>query len=1592
MVRRTIPLPSGAVTDRVSRTDIQGHRRVAGLENAIGLFVHGSGPGPDRSQRPIPLFFQLLDPERHELGFAPGDRCYEVLSDDQGRFDLPRSLPPILSVAQPGDEPDFPSHLVVVRHAHTEGAFELLHDVIEGGFQFHLEEFLNLAHALATVLEFLHGHGIVHAQWNARSVLCVPREAPESAFGDTASHRYLVLNTGVRFRDPDAVPRECLERGYFPEETLRTKRGMPEAATLDLGADVYCFSAFLRDVFQRATAVEDLTRQATRIRERFVTAMIRSGTECDTRVALAKEQEILDHLYTIKSRIESLIERGLRTRTERSSAATLAGGYRDLQEKTERYSRLLLESPSPTNVFGNELAGYVPYRITVKPAVCNSFEESTVAISGAALPSEVVRVSLGESDVLLEPSEIEEPGRRLRVSIPQGLPAGEHQILINNRRADQPLCVVSPTWSAVVPESVRQPWPGFGPIAVEIRARDLPSRLDFRLVAEGSEVAVTDLLAAEHEEASDPGEARAPLPSAPAFVDATAMTRESGADGERIRLEFPEDSPVGPHAIRCNGLDTGLRFRVDDPLPEPVLVEGGVSPGEVSNHREQRVTLSGRDFHEKMIVDLGEDRPAALGFELVGNRGREATLLVPEGTPPGDYPLRINRKESGVELRIHAPRWTAVSPGSVVLRRRQKGAPSITVSGANLPEIDPDRGDAYSLRTRTGKEIAGAVLEAREAEEGKSHTLVLSPRLRRGKARLAFGGADTRLRLRVRRQLPRGVWVVIALGLLGALGVAGHQLARALAPEITALDRQRVFNFHDTTVSLSGRRLERITLEEVDGTHTATIPLEAPEAEGEEGDEGRYRFSVDGFTPGEYRLVPHATILRGEPAAEPLTIASPRFELEPAVVDRLERSELVLSSASGFPIETIETPTLTLRRATPSVEQALEEDAPEPGLDFPLDGAGRFVIEAGALRPEQEGEYEVLLDGTALDASLSASGDALAVRVIGYRVTAIEPNPVTAASDESIEIAVRGERVPADLRLALVAGDTVSSTLQSDGSERFTGTAEPGSYALAWELATDDLETIAGVALAVHPPPRVTGVAPGTVRPGVPVDLRFTGLNLRRAGSIALRHTGATSVVELAVEPDRVLQTDVEAEYATRVVLDETGRYSVAPGEGVFLEVAEDCAALLEQYLADASVRVRLVSCLADRRVPADLRRQGADLFFDQGYFAAALALYRDLADLKSRFRTAFLRHFVESAADVELAVRDGDLPTSPYMQAAVALGWVPGRTGAPPVGSGNTWDVDFVRGHLAADPEPAIEAFELAIAKKRQAAADRAVTEFEPALDGLAAAYLDHAAVLLERGSPLRARETLEDAFFATQEHIERLGDDARSFCHFLRGHMTLWYAGGDEAAAASLRQGLESGAGGYALLCRRYLEVLGAVEERASGPRMTFSGFWGAFLTATKHYRGVRRAASAGILTEIYDFGVAIDAEERAASVELHEAVRNLETSRVIADPFARLALLFYLRNAQRLSWPGQEGGERATEHRRELLDLGLREDERAIRDLYLLEAQIRPLEPAQIAALRRDEVTRLGETLTRVEGSRLPAGFGPRVAALREVIGSR
>ncbi|MBI4583546.1 MAG: serine/threonine protein kinase [Planctomycetes bacterium] len=1567
-------------------------RPITGLENAVGKFFHGLAPGPHGPEKPIPVFLQLLETETFGLNFSLGDPAYQVLANDQNRFALPRALPPILSLLAPGEDENPSGSWAIIRHAYSEGAFQLLHDAVSSGYRFPLKEFLRFSETLAEALSFLHGEGIAHGQWNCRSILCIPLEPSKSPFDDVRTYRFDLLNTGVRFLKPEAIPEEFLGHGYYPPELFLASSKAPDFDAYDLETDVYCFSAFLRDLFQRATSFEDLAKQAAKIREHLSKEMLRRGQAARPELLSQKEQEILDHLYTIKAKTESIIQAGLGGRRERCDASYLKATSSELYQKAAAYAERLFQSgQEPINVFGDRLQHYAPYKIAVAPPRVNNFETTVVAITGEGLPQDVVRISLGDYD---QPMAIlEASASQIRFQIPFGFPAGTHAILINNRRTDQSVQVTPPAWKQLLPGKTRKPWAGFGNIAVRVVGQYIPAHPLFSL--ETSPGSRTDALKAQ--------------------LEPRAGFEGEAPSEECIAVEFPEEAPVGSHRVLCNGLDTGLCLEIEEALPDPAADPNGLEPKEVLNHREQKIHLRGHNFHPQMIIDLGEGAlpGGPLPFKLHSDKA--ATLALPAGIPPGEYRLRVNRRECGLALSIRKPHWKAVNPLAVRLTPKEKSPVRLQIQGEHLPQLSKEAGDEYFLLTSRGKKIPAAVLQSKEVEPGEIHELQISPQLQRGVPKIYFGDSNTGLNLKVRRKLPASFWAAAAILVAALTAGAWLALAYHYQPVITGVENNRVFNFGDSKVLLTARggKLLEVILRHEKGPEVKGYAVQ-PWAD----KAGGYFFRPAGAPPGNYSLIPRGRIFRGKPAEAPLAVESPAFQLEPQTANRLMPLALNLSSKNRFPIEKEKFQKLTFKsrpgapgkeppekgpekNASKPEEERKEppplarggKDVSEPGerVEFSIPFGAMMPVKAGTFKSRHEGEYEVFLDGTFLSGEFTASSEPLSFKITGPRIEGIQTNPATLDAEKKIQISLKGSGLPQGLPLQLISSDKQKPSgpfrLEPEPGGGFRGEAAAGKYSLAWDLGKEEREEIPGLSLEVYPAPEVLAVTPAAVPPETKVELTLNGINLRGAGVISLKPlSGDEGALTFAIDSSRLRQEEgAQSEYQLESLELKTGKYAVGPGEKAILEVVENCQKLLDAYTKDLSGQERLIRCLGEIHAKDEVRRAAAGVFFDQGFFAEALPLYRKLGDLPSRFRAAFLSQFLEAAEGTRFTPRAEDPPGDPFYRAAVAMGWVEGKSGEPPLDPSGTWDVDFARGYLASDPRIAIEALTLSIQKKASAALVKEIQPFAPAFERLATAQLDLAVYYLAAANPLEARDHLRRQFFTAGGQYELLSENDRARCCFFYGHALVWYSGDEAEAIKYFQQGMAFKGHEYATLCRKYLEGLGA-EAGGDGGDAAGESSWGwNFLTAVKYYYQVRNSPNYNILTEMYDFR--LFPEERNKSLDLHRAIRRLESSTEIRDPFAQNALLFYLRHAQLLSWPGQEGGRRAREHRERLLGFKLGQELQALRDFFLLEGEVGSLETAQIAILPGMEagayLKKANELLSKPS---LPESFKERLKRLQ------
>jgi len=1506
--------------------------RVQGLDNALGEFYHGTRPmagGGEGGE--FPVFHQRLDPTEFYVGFQPGSRTFQVLSNDQNRFTLPHALPPILSLAFPDrDAPgSAESGAVVTRHAYSEGAFRLLHDLLrEGHVEFSLDAFLRFTRAMADVLAFLHAHEIVHGQWNPRSVIAIPAETMPTPLGEEASYRFEVINTGICFRETADVPAEFLEHHYYPPEIFLTATDKPDYGAIDIETDVYCFAAFLKDLFTRAVSSESLASQAARIHALFMQEMNRKGLKATPEKMRQKEQEILDHLYTIKTRAEAMIQEGLRDRGSRATAAEIRAWAVDLDEKSRAFAAQLHERGFATiDVFGGDLQHYTAFNLEVSPSRVNSFQSTEVTLRGQGLPQELVRITLDDRDQGVQ--VVSASPRAIVFRVEAGFAPGRYKLSLNNRRTNGQLEVVAPGWTSLEPIEVHQPWEGFGPITVRFQGDDLPEDATYsmRRVHE----ATGELI----------GEAREAL-----------AVHDLGEDG--IELAFPPDTEPGSHELCANGLPTGLRLLVKERRPVPRLTPGGLEHDTVKNHRPHALLLSGSDFHPEMTLDLGEDTPPGFAWRLEDSE--TAVLEIPVAFAPGSYRLHLNHQETELELRVVAPRWLEITPDGVKLGRRPGEPIAVEVSGAQLPSLDEDGEGGYVLANRRGAPFEGSVVEASVAKEGYVHRIRLAADLPRGRPRLLFAGVDTGLQLRVVRPIPRLVYVFAAVLVLAALAWVAQDQVRKRIPEITGIAPEAVFDYGDPKVTLTGHHVQSVELAAEDG---ARVDLAVEEVE-----PGRYRFSTGGLAPGLYRIKPVGLFLDGDPDEATLTIRPAALRVTPLVLHRLDEGSIQIHAAEGF----------NLRDHALKALAFLHKETGQPAFTLPVTADGYVDLPAGRLGVEAEGEYRVRLDDEPL-------GEV--VRVIGPHLTAVRPAAVTLDESGRIVLSAEGQHLRPGLWLGLArAGEEAIVHRLEAGTEAntFAGQVGPGSYTLALGHGDQAFERYPQMTVTVQPPPRITSVEPRTLNPGKPVTLRFQGVGLRDLPAILLRaQRKGRKDVTLPIDARRVLEPDGDRSHSTVRVAGvslASGRYQIVPSSPqITLEVYDDCRQLVDAYKKGAADEATLIKCLFEERPPDDVRLEAAGLLFDRGRFAEARHVYEARPEPAARFRRSFIDVYVNGKAP-EFAGSKSDPEGDPYAVAARRLGWIEGERGPLPSLETLPWELAFAQGLTAADPDAAVAAFERAVAVGPET--------FKAARVELYRAELDRAVALVGKLAVDEAMFLIEGKLLGQDAIRELLSPEDVERARFWLGHLTLWYTGDEKKATAQLRQAGESEAGGrFAALARRYLAAIdgkGADSEETTGwiPR---------FLDVIRYYREIALEPNFNLLTERYDFGILLEPEERKKSIAFHRSLRNLEKIDKPLDPFAHFSLLYYLRSAQSASWPDQAGGQLAAVHRGKLRALAIPAPLRPIRDYYLFRAAVDPLDRSQVTVLSQAERTRYQAELDKLDVEKLPAGFKQRVQRLKE-----
>ena len=1517
--------------------------QVGGLANGLGEFFRHELPL--RPGGSIPVFRQVLDTTRYTVAFDPGSPTFQILANDQNRFSPPRSLPPILALDVPEEEDNHTDAYVLTRFAYSDGAFRLLEDLLREGHVFGMNAFLELAWWLARPLAYLHGHGIVHGQWNARSVVAIPVEDGNRSLDERPEYRYELLNTGVCFRDAAAIPREYLERGYYPPEVFVSPQGAPDYGALDITGDVYCFASFLKDLMQRACSTEELPSQAARILEGLQREANRRSWKASPDALRRKELEILDHLYTTKVRSEALIQEGLRPRDERSDAARILGLTEDLHEKATSYLRQLYECGfAPINVFGVDLQHYTTFKLIVSPSRINSFDDCQVILTGSDLPHEFVRVTLNERHEGVQVLAAA-PGR-IEFRVECGFPSGCYRISINNRRTDGTLEVYSPVWKSLQPTEVHHPWAGFGNIQLTVRGRNLPAGARYTLwsLLEDGEPAredeeievVTAKTVREEESPSDP----VGTPENGASNErAGPEDAEAAAEGDQlVVLELPADTPPGPYMLNANFLDTGLLVRVKEQLPDPVVDAGALPEREIKNHRAHVLTLSGRNFHPKMIVDLGTEAGAAYdAISLLVRSSTEARLTVAAGFLPGDHVLRVNFQDTPVRLRVVEPRWTEVAPASVKFRRRQAEPAEILLQGKDLPRLSQEAGsDGYALTDRDGEPIEGAVLGVEEVESEKTHRLRLSAAQPRGRPGIRFGQLDTGLAVRVRRQLPRSVLAAIALILVLAVGALGLDLQDRFGPRITGVAPATVFDFAATALEIEGANLARLELWTEDDLLAADLPLtEIAEQT------GTYACTLPDLSQGKYRVVAAGEFFGRSDAEQPLIVRTSGFRLEPKELQRFTAQQLQLSSAPGFDVATI-------RKL-----QLFRSDGDAPAAEFTLQ-AGRAEIPGDKFTAKDTGRYEVGLDGRRVP---------LEITVVGPRLDAIAPNPATPDAKGRVEFAIRGTHLGPDLfvGIAPAAADAAApparpKTLHRvDG--RFAATLAPGDYQLVWGPDESSAEPVPGGRLRVFPRPSISSVTPLKLEPGRKTKLTFAGINLTALDRIVLRPVEASlEGVEIPLRRSAVqLEGELKGRYEHAVAL-RSGVYLVEPGAaGMKIEVFADCRRLLDAFATQRDHRP-LLDCLRQQRPTAEVTRSAADLFFDRGLFAEAQELYENDSSAKAQFRRSFLRVFLDGKPIPLFTATEKSL----HAEAARCLGWGGGKRAAFAPEDALPWELEFIRGLTTTSPQTAVSAFESTIRKKAEAGGEFSAADFEPAHDELAKARLRRAVELIGRAEFTRAQELIGTELLGNHRDWRRLDEAERCTALFWHGHLRLWYAGDTKAAVAAFRSAIEFNEGDAVPWCHLYLAALvekpgGVTGEPTDAPTQ---GKWeDTFVRLFRFYREIYENPNFNVLTERDDPNIYLSDSERKKSVELHKLLARLEALPP-RDPLAHLSLLYYLRHAQRIAWPEQEGGEKARTHRTQLAALAVSAEFEALRRFFILLGDLGSFDLPQFKVLPRAE----------------------------------
>ncbi len=1572
------------------------------LLRSFGRFERGERMSLHDRRGRVPVLVQRLDSDRYTVSFTPGSRMHGVLANDQNRFAPPRSLPPILDFRLADGEG---GEHEIVRYAWSQGAFQLLDTLLLEGHAFDTFEFVELTWQLAQALRFLHGHGIVHGQWNARSVVALPEG---EGLNRLSEHRFELLNTGVGFAEPAAVPDDYIERGYYPPELFVRQADLPDLGTLDLNGDVYCFAAFLKDLLQRACSTEELPRRATRLMGQLHEHAVRRGWRATAEATRQKELEILDHLYTARARTEYLIQEGLRQGDQRATAEVLAAKAETLHRQVVAYLRHLDEHGyEPFDAFAGEggdgLLHYTTFSVTLQPTRVHGLEDSRIEIRGRDLPGDLVRVTLNEHS---EGVHVAEAGAgRILLALDAGLPGGQYAVSINNRRTNATLEVVTTLWLEADEHALHLPWPGCDELELVVRGRRLPRDVPWSLcpvaeeplgptAAEGERIVNLLAVGGERDGGGRGDEIR---PDAEA-EDGAASARERDPEHpvERVRLRVPRDLPPGRYQLRANYRPTPIHYEILPALPDPVVDDDGLEPASIRNHRPQTVTLTGRELHPDMLVDFGEHAPRP---EVEVLSPTEARLTLPVGFPAGDHVLRVNRAGTGAALRVEAPRWLDPGPRTLRFARGQSEPLAFAVAGTALP--DPEVGvDGYRLVDARGRAaddaiVAAEPIDADDLPAGVTdvHRLAVAASARGGARELQFAGRPTGIELRLKKPVPRAVQLVAAVGLVSLLTFAGFAVFEHLRPEISELRTASVFGIRPGAVEVVGRNVDAIELWPVDSDAPAAS---LPAAEGEPG---VFRVELpEVLAAGAYALRPVGPV-DSELSQHVLTVKDARLRVEPRVAHRFEDTVLRLAAADGFD------PT-----GFASVE-LVPADGARAARSLPIDG-GRFVLRAGELDAAAVGSYAVRLDSLPIDG--------VRVEIRGPRLVDPPRRPLIPGVGGRLQlplgIADRGVAQWTGL-LAADGGEVVAlepvvtsrtarpaeaaasrRDVDADGAVEvatFVAAAvAPGRYRVAVGLDAAGAEAI-GPVLEVLPRPRVASIEPARIAPGRPARVVVDGVHLSAVDALAVRRLDAAATEApdvLAFDPalvtplDDTAVTEAPSGFAQRIEVTvelPSGRYEISPrghadAGAVELAVFDDCERILTAYRRGEIGPEALLGCVGSERPSDAVLRAAADLLFDRGRFAEAAALYDGRVDAKGRFRRAFAAAFaLDEPVEAMPAEALRDAPG--YAAAAAALGWTIGGARVAWPDETSTWEVTFARARDERDPVAATSLLLRAEAQRAEAAAPVPPPPFAP-FEQLRADARFREIVASVPVDAAAAAARMRTQLVSLDELWQALVPAQRAEALFWIGHAAELYDGDTAAARASLRRAAE-GVGRAVPWARAYLAALGddvgADVRDASWPAL--------FAAVLGEFRHVRDNPNYDLLADPGRRDTALDSATLARARALATRIERLAAAEPL-DPFAHHALLYGIRAAQAATWPQEYDGTAAARSRQALESLPIADSLRSHRRFYLASADIEPLTLAQIVVLPREELReRIGELERLGQDSLLPEPLRTRASDL-------